>query len=311
MNKSVPVLGICVLFLIGGCKNGNEQAFTGSGTFEATKVLVSSQSAGELKGVFFEEGDLVAKDKTLAETDVENLRLQRNVTAASLDELEWNTKTSDREIAAATEQVTQASATLDNTRRTRDRLASLFEQGAATRETLDKAETELTVAASRLKAAENQLAGFKAKKETIKAGMERVNASLKLLDYQIEKGTVVTPLDGVIIEKYVEQGELANPGTPICSIADLSSMWLTIYVSEPMLGLIKIGSKAKLRIDSHPDRTFDGTVTWISEEAEFTPKNVQTKESRVELVYAVKITVDNSAGIFKIGMPADAYIEGL
>jgi HlyD family secretion protein len=311
MSRIIPVLGIFILFGIHGCKNGEEQSFTGSGTFETTEVIVSSQSSGELKGVFFQEGDHVTKGMTLAEIDVESLMLQRDVTAAGLDELVWTEKMAEREIAAAQEQVNQASVTLGNIRTSHDRLANLFEQGAATRDNLDKAETELAVAASRLKEAENQLAGLKARIGTLKASRDKINASLKLLDYKIEKGKVVCPFDGIIVEKYIEQGELANPGTPVCTIADLSSMWLTIYVGEEMLGSIKLGSKAHLQVDSHPGKTFEGTVTWISEEAEFTPKNVQTKESRVDLVYAVKITVENREGIFKIGMPADAYIEGL
>ena len=153
--------------------------------------------------------------------------------------------------------------------------------------------------------------GLRAKSGSFDASREKINASLRLLDYRITKGAVVSTSDGIIIEKFIEQGELAVPGKPIFSIADLSTMRLTIYVSEEMLGTVKIGSKAKIYVDSFPEKTFEGTVSWISSEAEFTPKNVQTRESRVELVYAVRISADNNEGIFKIGMPADAIIEGL
>ena len=303
MNKTIPYLTITIA-VAAGCLGNEEQPFTGSGTFETHEIRVSAQSSGELMRVSFEEGKNVQKGQVLAEIDVESLRLQRAVTAAGLDELSWSEKSVDREIAAAQETIKQAGAALDNIRKTRDRLASLYGQGAATRDRLDAVETEFDVASSKLKAAENQLAGLKAKKGSIGASREKISASLSLLDYQIGKGTVTSPSDGTIIEKFVEQGELAVPGTPICTLADLSTMNLVIYVSEEMLG-----ARALIHIDSHPEKSFDGTITWISQEAEFTPKNVQTKDSRVDLVYAVKITVDNSEGIFKIGMPADAAVE--
>ena len=308
MNKLCQVLAIVTICLLYGCNNGIEQSFTGSGTFEATEVLVSAQSNGEIKSIVFIEGDRVTKGQLLAEIAAENLHLQRDVTAAGLDELSWNEKAVERETAAAIETVNQAKATLANLRKTRDRIANLFEQGAATRDRLDKAETEFSVALSRLKASESRLGGLRAKLGSIRAGSKTINARLRLLDYQISKSAVIAPADGVIIEKFAEQGELANVGTPMCTIADLSSMWLTIYVGEEMLGKILIGSEATIRVDSHPDQTYEGRVSWISREAEFTPKNVQTRESRVDLVYAVKITVDNREGIFKIGMPADAHI---
>jgi len=310
MNKTIPYLTIMIA-VAAGCLGREEQPFTGSGTFETHEIRVSAQSNGELLTVSFEEGGNVRKGQVLAEIDVESLRLQRAVTAAGLDELSWNEKAVDRETAAAQETIKQAESTLDNIKKTRDRLASLFEQGAATRDRLDGVETEFDVASSRLKAAENQLAGLKAKKGGIGAAREKISASLDLLDYQIGKGAVISPSDGAIIKKFIEQGELAVPGTPICTLADLSSMDLVIYVGEEMLGKIKLGAKARIYIDSYPEKSFEGAITWISQEAEFTPKNVQTKESRADLVYAVKITADNSEGIFKIGMPADAAIEGL
>jgi len=310
MNKTIPYLTIMIA-LVAGCLGREKQPFTGSGTFETHEIRVSAQSSGELLTVSFEEGDIVRKGQVLAEIDVEGLRLQRTVTADGLDELSWNEKALDRQIEAAQETIKQAEATLDNVKKTRDRLSSLFEQGAATRDRLDNVETEFDVASSRLKAAENQLAGLKAQKGGIGASRKKISASLDLLDYQIGKGSVISPSDGTIIKKFVERGELAAPGTPVCMLADLSTMDLVIYVGEETLGRIKLGAKASIYIDSSPGKPYEGVITWISSEAEFTPKNVQTKESRVDLVYAVKITADNSGGIFKIGMPADAAIEGL
>ena len=311
MNKTLILAIVIITLLFYGCQNGEDKPFSGSGTFEATEVIVSAQTGGELININFEEGDRVTKGSTLAVIDVENLHLQRNVTAAGLDELTWNDKILVQETSAGKESVKQASVTLDNIKKTRQRLANLVEQGAATQDRLDKITTELSVAESQVTASQDKLAGLEAKAGIYEATRNKIHAQLELLDYQISKSTVICPQDGIVLEKYVESGELANPGTPLCSIADLSTMWLTIYVSENMIGNVKLGAQAQITIDSLPDSTFKGKVTWISQEAEFTPKNVQTKESRVDLVYAVKITLDNPDGIFKIGMPADAYIEGI
>jgi HlyD family secretion protein len=140
---------------------------------------------------------------------------------------------------------------------------------------------------------------------------EKIDANLKLLDKQISDAVVTAPSGGSVIEKYSEKGEIVTYGKPLVKIADISKVWLKVYVSEEMLGKIKLGGKADVRIDSMPEKSFTGSITWISPKSEFTPKSVQTRNSRIDLVYAVKITLENPDGIFKIGMPAEVYIQGL
>lgn len=310
IRTALFLLSLSIAFLP-ACSKKTEKSFSGSGIIEATEVVVSAQTRGELLSVNLQEGDLVKKDQLLAAIDVKDLKLQRQATAAGLDEIEWNRKTLEQDIAAAAETVHQASISLDNLKVTRDRIANLYRENAATKDRLDKAETEYSLGQSRLEAAQKQLAGMKTRLSTLSATREKTIDTLKVLDNQIEKENVLSPLEGLVITKSAETGEVVNFGTPVCTIADMSSVWLLIYVGEDMLGKIKVGGKARLRIDSNPNRFFEGTVTWISPKAEFTPKNVQTRESRVDLVYAVKITLPNPEGIFKIGMPAEAYIEGL
>jgi HlyD family secretion protein len=311
MNRiAILMLGLLMVNLP-ACSKKTEKGFAGSGTIEATEVVVSAQARGELFSVNLQEGDIVKKDQLLAMIDVKDLKLQRKASAASLDELEWNRKTLEQDIAAAAQTVNQSEISLENLKLTRDRIASLFKENAATKDRLDKAETEYSLGQSRLEAARKQLAGIKTRLSTLSATREKTIDTIHVLDNQIEKENIVSPLDGLVISKSVENGELANFGTPICTIADLSSVWLLIYVGEDMLGKIKVGGKARIHIDSYPNQFYDGAVTWISPKAEFTPKNVQTRESRVDLVYAVKITLPNPQGVFKIGMPAEAYIEGL
>ncbi|HUT63207.1 MAG TPA: efflux RND transporter periplasmic adaptor subunit [Anaerolineae bacterium] len=311
MNRILTAAVIVAIWSIYGCENGEESHFTGSGTIEATEIMVSAMTRGKVNHFTLKEGDYVNKGYIIAEIDVESLELQRAVTASGLGELEWNKKIVEKELETAAEAITQAEITLSGVQKNHDRIAHLFKDNAATMEQMDKSDTELELAVSRLRSAVKQLESIKTRKGSLKATREKIEANLRLLDRQIEDGTVTSPVDGVVIEKFVEQGEVVNFGSPVCTIANISSVWLIIYVGEEDLGKITLGGKARIQIDSYPERYFEGVVTWISPRAEFTPKNVQTKESRVDLVYAVKIVLDNDEGIFKIGMPADAYIEGL
>jgi len=311
MNRLMTAGMILIVCFLHGCDNGSELTLTGSGTIEATEVMVSAKTRGEVVRIVFNEGDSVEKGDILAEIDVEQLALQKNVTAAGLSELDWNEKIIRKDMETSSEGVKQAEVTLANVEKNRTRTANLLKDNAATQERMDSIETERELAVSRLRAAEKNHDGLKTRLQSLTATREKIEANLGLLDNQIADGIIESPLNGVVIEKFIEQGEVVNFGIPICTVAELSSVWLTIYVGEEDLGKTALGGKARVHIDSHPERVFEGTVTWISPEAEFTPKNVQTKESRVDLVYAVKITIDNNEGIFKIGMPADAYIEGL
>ncbi len=135
-------------------------------------------------------------------------------------------------------------------------------------------------------------------------------SQLDYIDANLANSTIYSPIDGVVITKNLEVGEVAFPGSPILTLADLSKVWIKIYVSEPVVGLINTGDAATIRVDTWPNRTFPGVVTFISDEPEFTPKTVQTKQERTKLVFAVKIELDNPEGLLKPGMPADAEIAG-
>jgi len=296
---------------LAGCAKTETSSFAGSGTIEATEVTVSAESRGQLLTAAFDEGDTVKQGQVIGEIEVKNIRLQRNANAAAIDEIDASRRTIEQEIATVAEALKQAQVSLDNARVTRDRIENLHTQGAATTDRLDRVRTEYEIAESRVRSAEKQLAMSKSRLASVAATRKRTEESLRVLDDQIVDGTVISPLDGVVIEKYADAGEVVNFGTPLCTIADLSSVWLTVYVGEESVGKLSIGGKAGVRLDSFPSRSFEGKITWISPKAEFTPKNVQTRDSRVDLVYAVKITLPNPEGVFKIGMPAEAHIEGI
>jgi len=173
-----------------------------------------------------------------------------------------------------------ARANFDNAARNYKRIRDLYGTGSVSKKDLDNAEAAYRVA---------------------RAAFDQVNAT-------IENAVIYAPIGGVVLDTSLEVGEMAFPGTPILTLADLTRPWMYIYVNEKKLGLVKIGQKVKVRIDTWPDRAFNGRVVSISNRAEFTPKTIQTKEERVKLVFAVKVAIENPDMALKPGLPADAVI---
>ncbi len=143
-----------------------------------------------------------------------------------------------------------------------------------------------------------------------RARLDQADAALRLAERRVGQAAVEAPMDGVVAKRVVEEGEIAAPGFPLATIDDLSVVRLVVYVPEPDLSRVRLGAEAQVSVDGLEGRTFGGRVTFISPEAEFTPRNVQTKEERAKLVFAVKIELPNPDGLLKPGMPADARIAG-
>jgi HlyD family secretion protein len=296
-NSAAVIIAACGALLfaaLSGCGGRRAESFAGSGTLEATEVTVSAQTAGQILRLAVDEGDAVAAGDTLAVLDVEKLALQRRQLLASIDEIRASRK-------PAGETVRQAEDNLENIKKTYERIDALFEEGSVSQQQHDDASTKYSVAKSQLESAKAQVATLDAREKT-------VDASIALLDRQIRDGVVIAPLAGVVTEKYVEPGELAPAGGAVFKIADTRRFWIKVYVSERDLGLFAVGSAAEVRVDAHPEPLV-GKVAWVSPAAEFTPKNVETKDARAELVYAVKVSIDSPPAVLKIGMPAEVHIK--
>lgn len=278
--------------LLFSCEKENFQIYS-TGTFEATEILVSAQSAGQIMEMPVEEGQNIKKDQLIARLDVEKMQLQKQQLEAGLEELNLNA-------SLAKENVKKAQIQYDNLKTRSDRFEKLLAEKSVSQQQMDDLNTQLELAEKQLKSAHIQA-------QTIDAKGRQLNAQLGLVERQIADGEVRSPLNGIIIQKLKEPGELAMPGVALVQIANLEQMEITIYISEIDLAQIKLEEELSIQIDSYPDRKFSGKITWISPKAEFTPKNVQTKEARTNLVYAVKLTVENTEQIFKIGMPADVF----
>ncbi|MDZ7263087.1 MAG: efflux RND transporter periplasmic adaptor subunit [candidate division KSB1 bacterium] len=299
MKKRMSIAALAVVVYAGmlmtSCSNHNNAQLSGSGVFEATELMVSAKMAGTIIDFLVKEGDLVAVGQIIAHIDTEKLYLQQKQMLAGLSELRLNLENAQRGVKLAQDN-------LANIEKKFQRIQALYNENSATQQQYDDIETAYKAARTQ---ADNAATSLKA----LQAKEAQVLAQLELLASQIRDATITAPIQGIVVEKYLEAGEIARPGGPVVRLADLQNLWIKIYVKETELGKIKLNQSAKLKISSYPDRDFPGRISWISSRAEFTPKMVQTKEARSDLVYAVKIEVKNPEGILKIGMPADVVIE--
>jgi len=296
-----------------GARSDSSQILA-SGHVEATDVRISSKVAGRLETLALREGDRVAVGSELARIETTDIRLAlrqaRAERAQAAAELRLRVAGARREdIAELTAQLAAVKAELDNAEGDLQRMQGLLDRGSGTPKARDDARTRRDMAAARLAAMEQALARLRAgsRAEEIDAARARLAATearIAQLQQQLQDAVVVSPLSGIVTEKVAEPGELLSVGSPLCVVTDLSDAWLTVYVAEPDLGRIRIGQEADVRTDDGQARP--GRITYISAQAEFTPKNVQTRDERVKLVYRVKIGLDNADGLFKPGMPAEA-----
>jgi HlyD family secretion protein len=291
-NASYLLTLVTLMLAMAGCRETLPKNFAGSGVLEAKTVNVSSLSTGVILELVKEEGDRVQPGERLCAIDVEKLRYQKAQVEASLKEIDAGRLSADAAIS-------QASDNFLNVESKYKRIKQLYVKGSATQQQFDDIETQFNVA-------KNQLVAAKAQLPLLEAKQAQADAMVGLLSSQIKDGTLLSPLSGVIVEKYMEAGEVAVQGTPLFKIADLSTFWIKIHVAGPDMGRFALGERVSVKVDAH-ETLLSGTVTWSSEEAAFTPKNVQTREARAELVYPVKITLKEAPSHLKIGMPGEVY----
>jgi HlyD family secretion protein len=277
-----------------GCQRGSGVPDS-TGTFEATLVDISCIEPGQIISLRVEEGQALHEGDTIAVLDTVRLGIERASVQISLQEVALNRRQAETQLALAEIQLKAA-------RREFARVSDLHEKGSISSIEFDKQETQLDIAKNAVDAAQIARADLDYRERLLRE-------KLRLVGKRIADAVIRAPMDGTVVEKYREEGETLSPAETVVSLADLRHMYALMYIPEPKLGRVELNQGVRLRIDSHPDRDFSGTISWISPEAEFTPKNVQTREARVELVYAVKVTVDNPDGIFKIGMPVEAYLD--
>jgi HlyD family secretion protein len=319
MMKTTLAAAVAALFL-GGCARGTDATqILASGHVEATSVRIATKVAGRLESLLVQEGDVVRAGQvlgTLATTDLklalEQARAERDQAAAEYRLRLLGARKED--IAELEAQIESVRSELENAQKDLDRMQGLLDKGSGTNKARDDAKTRRDMTAHRLEAMNQSLARMRAgsrpeEKEASRARLAAMEARIAQLEQQVKDATIDSPLAGVVTEKVAEPGELLQVGSALCVITDLTNAWLTVYVTGPDLGRIRLGQEAQVTTDDGQNRK--GKVTFIASQAEFTPKNVQTRDERVKLVYRVKIGLDNQDGLFKPGMPAEARLKAV
>jgi len=312
-----------LFFFLFSCQNSAD-AYDASGTFEADEILVTAKATGTILSLNVEEGQTLKFNEKVGEIDPKNVELQKEQVVASVNAIDQKTNSALPQIEVLQSQISGQSANisvlqeeLQNAVRERNRTANLVAKDAATKKQLDDANGQVQVLQKQISAAQSQRNVLQQQISTAKENVsiqnrailsERKPAQKKVeqIEEQLKNNQIISPISGTVLTKYLNEGEFAVPGKPIFKMANLGEMTLKTFIRGDQLAQIKIGQKVKVLIDTGDEKTRElaGKIYWISSKAEFTPKTIQTKNERANLVYAVKIHVKND-GFLKIGMYAD------
>ncbi len=276
------------------CKKGNDKA-DGYGNFEATEITISAENNGKLMRFDVKEGQKLKKDTFLGYIDTIPLQLKKEQLLVSKLVIASKSK-------GVLSQIAVVNAQLKTAYINKKRAINLIHNNAGTQKQLDAVTGQIDVLNQRKRSIEIQNA-------PVVNELKSIDVQLKQVADLIQKSKIINPTNGTVLVKYAEAFEITSFGKPLYKIADLTTMQLRVYVSETQLSDIQIGQKVTLKIDANDGmKDYEGNIIWIAQEAEFTPKIIQTKEERIALVYAVKVAVKND-GSLKIGMPAEMWIN--
>jgi HlyD family secretion protein len=293
--------------------------YVASGVIEVPTVALGSEIGGRVDEFLVIEGDAVQQGGVVARLSADLLEAQRAILAAASDEAQANldlllSGARDEDTAVAEAAVALAQAVLDGANQALADAQSISSQVPTRDELIDLAQAQVDQAQAGLDGAEAALQALEqgaadSLVQSAQAAVDAAGAEVDEIERKIANQEIRSPIDGLVMERLALVGELALPGWPIILVADLSEVELKVYIPEADLGWVNLGQNVAVRVDAYPERAFQGTVVVIAEEAEFTPRNVQTPNERVILVYEVIIRVPNSDGALKPGLPADAVFE--
>jgi len=299
-------------------KDNKDDSLVATGTIEATSVDLMAKINGTIEKITIEEGSKVEAGQLVAKLQRQDLKAQRerdlqsvNLARAHLNELVSGPRVQEIETALANVSIAQAN--LEQAQSDFSRIETLFHEGAVSQDFFDKAQNSVTLKKNQLKIAESQLDLLKSGNhpESINAAiaeMERNKAVLKTTEALLNDLNIYAPFSGNVVSKNYEEGEFVNAGTPIVTIADLSDLWIKVYIPTDDLPRVALGQKVNLTV-SGSNQVFNGEVSYIASKGEYTPKTIQTKKERTNVVFAVKIDIQEEGGILKPGMPADVVFS--
>lgn len=294
-NMNLRLLTLAAISVLGitGCGN-NHQAPGGSGFIEADEVTVSAEAAGRIITLAVKEGSAVNVSDTLAVIDPSRIEIELGSALAAR-------ATAEASLKAARLQAEESRNTEKFAGSERDRVTRLVRSGSATQKQLDQLEYEATKAANARRTAEANVG-------VIEAQIAKIDADTERIRRQLTDCYLLSPAKGTVTDKFVDAGEVVAMGKSIVKVSQLDTVWVKVYLPATEFAGVKIGDKAAISAEGS-DAKYPGSVIWTSREAEFTPKNVQTEKSRSNLVYAIKISIPNSDGNLKIGMPVYVTME--
>ncbi|MFT3903667.1 MAG: HlyD family efflux transporter periplasmic adaptor subunit [Niabella sp.] len=304
MKKYIVCISVALL-LINACTSKID--YDASGNFEADEVIVSAQQNGVLLSYNVKEGKQLKTGENVGQIDVKVVELQKQQTEASINALKEKTATPNDQTELVRRQLEVQKSQLAQQLREKTRTENLVKADAATRKQLDDINASIDQLRKQISVTEQQLKlntyNTNTQNRSIlseRAPMEKAAAKLQ---EQINKGQIINPIDGTVLVNYALQGEMQVVGKPLYKIANTETLDLRAYITGTQLPQIKVGQQVKVRIDNGKDnyKEYDGKITWISAKSEFSPKSIQTKDERANLVYAIKVNVKND-GFLKIGM---------
>lgn len=291
------IVYIATMLLAVSC--GKESEFDAQGTFEATEVVISSEANGKILDFDVVEGSIVETDKPLGAIDSVQLHLQRKQLLAQHSALLGSRPDVKKQVASLREQIAKHKSELR-------RVENMLKDGAATQKQYDDIEAQVKILETQLDAT---LSTLDKNTTTINNNLLALEAQIAALDDRISKCRIVSPVSGTVLVKYAQAGELATLGKPLMKVADLDKIYLRAYFTSEQLAKVNLGDEVTVVADFGGDERYNyaGRIEWISSESEFTPKSIQTKDSRANLVYAVKIAVEND-GRLKIGLAGEVIL---
>ena len=295
--KKIAVYSALTL-LLASC--GNKNDFDATGTFEATEVVVSAESTGRILYFDIEEGDTLSASRQVGAIDTVQLYLQKLQLERQRASIHSNRPDIAKQASALRSQIEQQE-------KERSRVENLLNDGAATAKQLDDINASIRVLNGQLDAL---LSNLENSTSSIDQNASAVDLQIAQIEDRLAKCRIVSPIDGVVLVKYSEAGELAAAGRPLMKVADMDRLYLRAYFTSAQLADVKVGQEVTVVADYGDDKQheYSGRITWIASESEFTPKTIQTRDTRANLVYAVKIAVEND-GLLKIGLYGEVRLS--
>jgi HlyD family secretion protein len=295
-----------LLFILFSCQS-NENQFDASGTFEADEVIVSSQLSGQLLSFNVDEGDTLSKDVIVGKIDSTDVLLQKQQVQASIQSLGEKTADVEPQIKLLEDQLAVQQTQLNHLLKDQQRFENMLKDGAVTQKQVDDINMQVDATRKQMLVTQQQINVQRSttgtQNSSIMSEKNPLEKQVAQLSQQLSKANIVNPVNGTVLTKYAEAGEMTSVGKALYKIADVSYLNLRAYITGTQLSTVKLDQSTKVFIDSGANhyRQYDGTIIWISDKAEFTPKTIQTKDERANLVYAIKVKVKND-GYIKIGM---------